>query len=55
MFEVHVNHFLWRDLPEDEIEDYAVSRVNIGDKPAGCIVQVAMLETAKLPQFADVK
>ncbi len=33
-----------RDSPEDEIEDYAVVRVNMGDKPAGCIAQVAMRE-----------
>lgn len=26
----------------------------MGDKPAGCIAQVAMLETAKLPQFSDM-
>lgn len=36
-------------------EDYAVVRVNMGDKPAGCIAQVAMQETAKLPQFSDMK
>lgn len=27
-------------------------KVNIGDKPAACIAQVSMRETAKLPQFA---
>ncbi len=53
--EVHVHRFLWRDSPEDEIEDYAVVRVNMGDKPAGCIAQVAMRETAMLPQFSDMK
>lgn len=53
--EVHVHRFLWRDSPEDEIEDYAVVRVNMGDKPAGCIAQVAMGETARLPQFSDMK
>ncbi|KAL1247062.1 hypothetical protein QQF64_022438 [Cirrhinus molitorella] len=53
--EVHVHRFLWRDSPEDEIEDYAVVRVNMGDKPAGCIAQVAMRETAKLPQFSEMK
>ena len=51
--EVHVHRFLWRDSPADDIEDYAVVRVNMGDKPAGCIAQVAMRETAHLPQFAD--
>ncbi|KAK5862062.1 hypothetical protein PBY51_017494 [Eleginops maclovinus] len=29
----------------------AITRVNIGDKPAGCIAQVAMRETANLPMF----
>lgn len=28
--------------------------VNIGDKPVGCIAQVAMRETANLPQFANM-
>ena len=51
--EVHVHRFLWRDSPADDIEDYAVVRVNMGDKAAGCIAQVAMRETAHLPQFAD--
>ncbi|XP_077397336.1 BCAS3 microtubule associated cell migration factor isoform X1 [Festucalex cinctus] len=50
--EVHVHRFLWRDNPEDEMEVFAVVRVNMGDKPAGCIAQVAMRETANLPQFA---
>lgn len=52
--EVHLHRFLWRDNPEDNIEVFAVVRVNIGDKPAGCIAQVAMKETANLPQFADM-
>ena len=51
--EVHVHRFLWRDSPEEEIKDYAVVRVNMVDKPAGCIAQVAMRETAFLPQFTD--
>lgn len=50
--EVHLHRFLWRDNPEEVIEVFAVVRVNIGDKPAGCIAQVAMRETANLPQFA---
>lgn len=50
--EVHLYPLLWRDNPEDDIEVFAVVRVNIGDKPAGCITQVAMWETANLPQFA---
>ena len=50
---MHVHRFLWRDSPTDDIEDYAIVRVNMGDKPAGCIAQVAMRETAYLPQFND--
>lgn len=53
--EIHVHRFLWRDSPKDEIEDYAVVKVNMGDKLAGCIAQVAMRETAKLTQFPDMK
>lgn len=51
--ELHVHRFLWRDSPANDIEDYAVVRVNMGDKPTGCIAQVAMRETAYLPQFID--
>ncbi|KAJ7991316.1 hypothetical protein DPEC_G00296060 [Dallia pectoralis] len=51
--EVH-HRFHWRDNPEDDIEVFVVVRVNIGDKPAGCIAQVAMKETANLPQFTDM-
>ena len=50
--EVHVHQFLWRDSPNDE--DYTVVRVNMGDKPAECIAQVAMRET-QLPQFSNMK
>lgn len=52
--EVHLHRFLWRDKPEDEIGVFDVVRVNIGDKPAGCIAQVAMRETANLPQFTSM-
>lgn len=52
--EVHLHRFLWRDDPKEEIGEYAVVRVNIGDKPAGCIAQVALRETANLPQFATM-
>ncbi|KAL4005116.1 hypothetical protein ACER0C_004829 [Sarotherodon galilaeus] len=45
--EVHLHRFLW--------QDYAITRVNIGDKPAGCIAQVAMRETANLPSFSHFK
>lgn len=52
--EVHLHQFLWRDDPKEEIVKFAVVRVNIGDKPAGCIAQVAMRETANLPQFSSI-
>ncbi|XP_049897103.1 uncharacterized protein LOC126388200 [Epinephelus moara] len=43
--EVHLHRFLWHDTEDGEIEEFAITRVNIGDKPAGCIAQVAMRET----------
>ncbi|XP_062416584.1 uncharacterized protein LOC119218794 [Pungitius pungitius] len=49
--EVHLHRFLWRDSEGEDIQEYAITRVNIGDKPAGCIAQVAMRETANLPMF----
>lgn len=53
--EVHLHRFLWRDNEDAEIEDFAITRVNIGDKPAGCIAQVAMRETASLTPFTKFK
>lgn len=53
--EVHLHRFLWRDSEDAEIEEFAITRVNIGDKPAGCIAQVAMRETASLPAFKHFK
>lgn len=53
--EVHLHRFLWRDSEEEELGEYAVTRVNIGDKPAGCNAQLAMRETANLPQFSHLK
>lgn len=52
--EVHLHCFLWRDNPEEEIKVFAVVRVNIGDKPAGCLAQVALRETANLHQFSSM-
>ncbi|KAJ8011820.1 hypothetical protein DPEC_G00062230 [Dallia pectoralis] len=49
--EMHLHRFLWRDSPDEEISEYTITRVNIGDRPAGCIAQVAMKETARLPNF----
>ncbi|KAJ8367396.1 hypothetical protein AAFF_G00320230 [Aldrovandia affinis] len=51
--EIHLHRFLWRDDPEEDIGEYAITRVNIGDRPAGCIAQLAMRETAGLPQFIE--
>lgn len=39
--EVRLHRFLWRDSEEEELGEYAVTKVNIGDKPAGCIAQLA--------------
>ncbi|KAI2651191.1 Endoplasmic reticulum mannosyl-oligosaccharide 1,2-alpha-mannosidase [Labeo rohita] len=50
--EVYLHRFLWRDSEEEELCKYAITRVNIGDKPAGCIAQLAMRESANLPQFS---
>ncbi len=53
--EVHLHRFLWRDSEEEELVEYAITRVNIGDKPAGCIAWLAMRETANLPQFSHLR
>lgn len=53
--EMHLHRFLWRDSEDREIEEYAITRVNIGDRPAGCIAQLAMRETAKLPMFTHLE
>lgn len=53
--EMHLHRFLWRDSEDGEIEEYAITRVNISDQPAGCIAQLAFRETAKLPKFTHLK
>ncbi|XP_058477623.1 uncharacterized protein LOC131448851 [Solea solea] len=53
--EMHLHRFLWRDSEDEELGEYAITRVNIGDKPAGCIAQLAMRETANLPPFTHLK
>ncbi|RXN30024.1 gag-pol fusion poly [Labeo rohita] len=53
--EVHLHRFLWRDSEEEELGEYAITRVNIGDKPAGCIAQLAVRESANLPQFSNFR
>ena len=50
--EMHLHIFLWRDNPYKEISEYAITRVNIGDRPAGCIAQLAMRDIARLSIFA---
>lgn len=52
--EMHLHRFLWRDTQDEEICEYAITRVNNGDRPAGCIAQLAMRETAKLPMFTHL-
>ncbi|XP_039513360.1 uncharacterized protein LOC120468822 [Pimephales promelas] len=52
--EMHLHRFLWRDDQSEEIGEYAITRVNIGDRPAGCIAQLAMRETAKLTKFSHL-
>ncbi|GAA6082858.1 uncharacterized protein LOC108181458 [Tachysurus ichikawai] len=53
--EMHLHRFLWRNTNEEETGEYAITRVNIGDRPAGCIAQLAMHETARLTKFAHLK
>lgn len=52
--EMHLHRFLWRDTQKEDIKVYAVTRVNIGDRPAGCIAQLAMRETERLPMFSHL-
>lgn len=53
--EMHLHRFLWRDSPDEEMSEYAITRVNIGDRLAGCIAEVAMRETANLPNFVHLE
>ena len=48
-----VCRFLWRDSGDEEHP--AITTVNMGDKPAGCIAQFAMRETSNLPQFMHLE
>ena len=52
---MHLHRFLWRDSQDEEISEFAITRVNIGDRPAGCIAQLAKRETAKLPMFSHLE
>ena len=53
--EMHLHRFLWRDRQDEEIGEYVITRVNIGDRPAGCIAQLAMRETARLTKFSHLE
>lgn len=53
--EVHLYRFLWWDTEEGQLGEYAITRVNIGDKPAGCIAQLAIRETANHSIFTHLK
>lgn len=53
--EMHLHRFLWRDSQDEVIGEFAITRVNIGDCPAGCIAQLAMRETARLPMFSHLE
>ena len=47
----HLRRVLWRDGNTDEKPKiYKTTRVNFGDKPAGCMAQTALRETAKIYQ-----
>lgn len=52
--EMHLHRFLWRDSQDEEIGEYAITRVNVGDRPAGCIAQLALRETARLTKFSHL-
>lgn len=53
--EMHFHRFLWRDSRDEEISEYAITRVNTGDHSAGCIAQLAMRETARLQIFTHLE
>ena len=45
--EVHVHRFLWRDLENRTPDIWAITRVNLGDRPSGTIAIVARDMTAE--------
>ena len=50
----HVRRVLWRFGDEEKDPDvYITTTVNFGDKPAGCVAQVALRETAKMYRAMD--
>ena len=57
--EQHVHRFLWRDLDDRRPDVWCITRVNMGDKPAGAISIEAKDRTADLfrstnPKAADL-
>lgn len=50
-----MHRFLWRNSQDEEISEPVITSVNIGDRPAGCIAQLAMRETARLPMFTHLE
>ena len=49
IFDQHVHRFLWRSMDASKKpETYVLTAVPFGDRPSGCIVMLAMKETAKM-------
>ena len=44
----HCHRFLWRNCEERKPDTWVITRVNLGDRPAGTIAIVAKNETAKM-------
>ena len=42
------HRFLWRDLEEREPDTYAMTSVNMGDRPSGTIAMIALCKTAEM-------
>ncbi len=50
----HLRRVLWRDGDESRAPSvYVTTTVNFGDKPAGCVAQTAVRETARLYRHID--
>ena len=52
--ECHLHCYLLRNEETGEIEHFMIVRVNIGDRPAGCLSLLAVKMTAELPEFEDI-
>lgn len=53
--EMHLHGFLWRDRSEEDLKEFAITRVNVGDQTAGCIAQLPMRGAARLPIFIHLE